>query len=54
MIDFDHLSKVFRSRDGANVVALEDVSLTVTDNEFILSSVRPDVVNQLYCVWFLV
>lgn len=35
MIDFDHLSKVFRSRDGANVVALEDVSLTVGDNEFI-------------------
>ena len=35
MIDFDRLSKVFRSRDGANVVALEDVSWTVGDNEFI-------------------
>ena len=35
MISFDNLSKVFHSRDGAKVFALEDVSLTVGDNEFI-------------------
>ena len=35
MISIDNLSKVFHSRDGAKVFALEDVSLTVGDNEFI-------------------
>ena len=35
MINVDKLSKVFHSRDGAKVFALEDVSLTVGDNEFL-------------------
>ena len=35
MIEVDRLSKVFRSRDGADVVALEDITLTIGDNEFI-------------------
>jgi NitT/TauT family transport system ATP-binding protein len=35
MIEIDRLSKVFRSRDGADVVALEDISLTIGDNKFI-------------------
>ncbi len=35
MIEIDRLSKVFRSRDGADVVALQDISLTVGDNEFV-------------------
>ena len=35
MIILDQLSKSFRSRDGAKVIALEDVSLNVSDNEFI-------------------
>jgi NitT/TauT family transport system ATP-binding protein len=35
MIEIDCLSKVFRSSDGDDVVALEDVSLNVADNEFI-------------------
>ena len=35
MIEIDDLSKVFHSRDGAEVFALEDVSLDVGDNEFL-------------------
>ena len=35
MIEIDRLSKVFRSSDGDDVVALEDVSLNVADNEFV-------------------
>ncbi len=35
MIEVDRLSKVYRSRDGADVVALEDFSLTIGDNEFV-------------------
>ncbi len=35
MIEVDRLSKVYRSRDGADVVALEDISLTIGDNEFV-------------------
>ena len=35
MIDVDRLSKMFRSRDGADVVALDDISLTIGDNEFV-------------------
>ena len=35
MIILDQLSKSFRSRDGAKVVALKDVSLNVGDTEFI-------------------
>ncbi len=35
MIEVDRLSKVFRSRDGADVIALEDISLTIGDNEFV-------------------
>ncbi len=35
MIEVDRLSKVYRSRDGADVVAPEDISLTIGDNEFV-------------------
>jgi len=35
MIEVDRLSKVYRSRDGADVIALEDISLTIGDNEFV-------------------
>jgi len=35
MIEINDLSKIFHSRDGADVFALEDVSLDVGDNEFI-------------------
>ncbi len=35
MIEVDRLSKVYLSRDGADVVALEDISLTIGDNEFV-------------------
>ena len=35
MIEVDRLSKVYRSRDGADVVALDNISLTIDDNEFV-------------------
>lgn len=35
MIEVDRLSKVYRSRDGADVIALENISLTIGDNEFV-------------------
>src|SRR5690606_32374515 len=35
MIEIDRLSKTFRSRDGADVVALKNISLAVRDHEFI-------------------
>ena len=35
MIQIDGLSKTFVGKDGSHVVALEDVDLTVDDNEFV-------------------
>jgi NitT/TauT family transport system ATP-binding protein len=35
MIVFDNLSKVFTSRDGDDVVALRDISLTIDKNELV-------------------
>ena len=35
MISLDRVTRVFRSRDGDQVVALEDVSLSIGQNEFV-------------------
>ena len=35
MISFDRVTRVFNSRDGDRVVALEDVSLSIRANEFV-------------------
>ena len=35
MITLDHVWKAFRSRDGADVLALKDISLTIGDHEFV-------------------
>ena len=35
MIDFNRVTRIFNSRDGDQITALEDVSLTIAANEFI-------------------
>jgi NitT/TauT family transport system ATP-binding protein len=35
LIEFENISRVFRSRDGDEVLALEDLSLSIGRNEFV-------------------